>query len=175
MGLNRFGGGAGGLKYLLATLLFQAYPFPQATAYRASLEYTGELLDAGKWVLIFPEGRVAPERSMRRFRGGVGALAENTGAPVYPVAISGVRDLFNEQEGEKDDAGSGNAAEKREIKKGEPGRTSGRKRRILPRRSRVRVAFGPPLYYEQGEEYDDFAARVRARVEELLEAGKPSA
>ncbi|MFW6180155.1 MAG: AMP-binding protein [Spirochaetota bacterium] len=138
---RRLAGLGHGLAYFLLCLLFQAYPFPQATAYRASMEYTGELLDLGRWVLLFPEGEVSAPGRVGRFRGGVGALAANTGVPVYPVALSGVREIFRDPETDA--------------------------RRLLPRRSRVRVAFGPPLEY-RGEDYGDFACRLREEVARLL-------
>jgi 1-acyl-sn-glycerol-3-phosphate acyltransferase len=163
MGLNRFDARfsrfsklenkarSGALKLLQAigygvvTFLFQTFPFPQGTAYRPSLEYTGELLDGGKWILIFPEGEVAPpgkprsrdnpDRSGRRFeeaaasrpgrfRGGVARIAENTGAPVIPAAI------------------------------GREGR-------------RVTVSYGAPLRYA-GEGYDAFAQKVQSAVNGML-------
>jgi len=134
------------IGYGVVTFLFQTFPFPQGIAYRPSLEYTGELLDRGRWILIFPEGEVAragktrsrddPDRLGRsfkeaaaasrpgRFRGGVGRIAENTGAPLIPAAI------------------------------GREGR-------------RVTVSYGAPLCYA-GEGYDAFAAKVRSAVKGML-------
>lgn len=80
--------------YVVITLLFQTFPFPQGTAYRASLEYTGELLDAGFWILIFPEGEVSRDGNLKPFRGGTALLSENTGADVYPVFIDGMQKLL---------------------------------------------------------------------------------
>ncbi|MFW6138862.1 MAG: AMP-binding protein [Spirochaetota bacterium] len=77
-------------SYCLITFLFQTYPFPQTTAYRASMEYSGELLDRGYWLLIFPEGRTSPDGTIRKFRGGISAIADNTSAPVVPVGITGM-------------------------------------------------------------------------------------
>jgi 1-acyl-sn-glycerol-3-phosphate acyltransferase/acyl carrier protein len=76
-----------GAGYFLVTLLFQTFPFPQGTAYRPSLEYTGELLDGGLSILIFPEGEVSRSRQPRKFRGGIAKIAELTEAPVLPVGI----------------------------------------------------------------------------------------
>jgi len=108
MGLNRFGarftdfastrpGSASrlrvflhGLAYFIVTLLFQTYPFPQGSAYRPSLEYTGELLDRGHWILIFPEGEVSPDGKVRSFKKGIGMIAERTGADILPVSIDGM-------------------------------------------------------------------------------------
>jgi long-chain acyl-CoA synthetase len=82
------------LAYYLVTLLFQAYPFPQGAAYRPSLEYTGELLDAGLWILIFPEGRVSETGDMNRFKGGISLLAEKTGVPVFPIGVRGMHEIL---------------------------------------------------------------------------------
>jgi long-chain acyl-CoA synthetase len=83
-----------GLAYYLITFLFQTYPFPQGAAYRASLEYTGELLDEGHWILIFPEGEISETDDINRFRGGIYVIAEKTGVPVYPVRIKGMRQIL---------------------------------------------------------------------------------
>jgi long-chain acyl-CoA synthetase len=89
--LKRFLNGA---AYYIVTFLFQTYPFPQGTAYRASLEYTGELLDGGHWILIFPEGEISETGEIGNFRGGISLIAEKTGAPVYPVRIKGMSKVF---------------------------------------------------------------------------------
>ncbi len=83
-----------GFGYFLITFLFQTYPFPQGTAYRGSLEYTGELLDTGCWILIFPEGEVSKTGDIGHFRGGISLLAEQTGSPVFPVHIKGMSRLL---------------------------------------------------------------------------------
>jgi long-chain acyl-CoA synthetase len=108
MGLNRFGarftdfastrpGSASrfrvflhALAYFIVTLLFQTYPFPQGAAFRPSLEYTGELLDRGHWILIFPEGEVSPDGKVRSFKKGISMIAERTGADILPVSIDGM-------------------------------------------------------------------------------------
>jgi long-chain acyl-CoA synthetase len=87
-GLMRFLHGA---AYFLVTLLFQTFPFPQGTAYRPSLEYTGELLDRGLSILIFPEGEVSRSPRPRGFRAGIAKIAELTEAPVLPVGIKWVK------------------------------------------------------------------------------------
>ena len=76
-----------GAAYFLVTFLFQTFPFPQGTAFRPSLEYTGELLDRGMSILIFPEGEVSRPRGRRSFRSGIAKIAELTEAPVLPVGI----------------------------------------------------------------------------------------
>jgi long-chain acyl-CoA synthetase len=82
------------LSYGLISLLFQTFPFPQGTAFRPSLEYTGELLDEGHWVLIFPEGRVSRNGDIGTFRGGVSLIAQKTEAPVLPVLLQGMDEVL---------------------------------------------------------------------------------
>ena len=64
----------------------------------ASRENLHRLLDAGEWVLVFPEGtegivKPLPERyRLRHFHTGFVVEALRTGAPVIPVAIDGPDD-----------------------------------------------------------------------------------
>jgi len=83
-----------GVLYMIVTLLFNTFPFPQSTAYRPSFEYSGELIDAGFWILLFPEGMVSQTGEMGSFRGGVSLLAERTGVPVLPVCIQGMHSVL---------------------------------------------------------------------------------
>jgi len=116
MGLNRFGARFAGyatepagnedrngyrinrffasLAYWTVTLLFQSYPFPQGSAYRPSLEYTGELLDAGRWVLVFPEGEVSSDGRVHTFKKGIGMIAAQTKSRVYTVSIDGMEKVL---------------------------------------------------------------------------------
>lgn len=83
--------------YGMLTFLFQTFPFPQGTAFRPSLEYTGELLDAGLWILIFPEGSVSSDSRVGSFKGGVSLIAEKTSVPVIPVSIDGMHEVLPPQ------------------------------------------------------------------------------
>jgi len=112
MGLNRFGthfadfsskptgkksrlrGFLHGLAYSIVTLLFQTYPFPQGAAYRPSLEYTGDLLDRGHWILLFPEGEVSPDGTIHTFKKGIAMIAEQTGTDLFPVSIDGMYNVL---------------------------------------------------------------------------------
>jgi long-chain acyl-CoA synthetase len=80
--------------YGILTFLFQTFPFPQGSAFRPSLEYTGELIDEGLCILIFPEGRVSEDGSIGLFKGGVSLIAEKTGVPVIPVRIEGMQKVL---------------------------------------------------------------------------------
>ncbi len=88
--LSRFRSFLHGLAYGIVTLLFQTYPFPQGAAYRPSLEYTGELLDKGRWILIFPAGEVSPDGEIHRFKKGIGMIAEQTMTDISPASIDGM-------------------------------------------------------------------------------------
>jgi long-chain acyl-CoA synthetase len=90
-GIKRF---LAGLAYRTVTLLFQTYPFPQGAAYRPSLEYTGELLDAGRWVLFFPEGVVSSDGRVHGFKKGIGMIAAQTKSRVYTVCIDGMEKVL---------------------------------------------------------------------------------
>ncbi len=83
-----------GLLYMLAVLLFQAYPMPQRRGFRPSLEYTGELLDAGLWPLVFPEGRMTRDGKLLPFRKGIGLLVRETRAPVLPFWLEGLGQIL---------------------------------------------------------------------------------
>lgn len=55
-------------------------------ALRQVIHQGKERLEAGRWVVIFPEGtRVAPGQK-KKYSGGGGLLAHQTGCPVVPVA-----------------------------------------------------------------------------------------
>ncbi|MGQ9616533.1 MAG: AMP-binding protein [Spirochaetota bacterium] len=83
-----------GFLYHFITFLFQVYPFPQGAAYRPSLEYSGELLDSGCWILIFPEGRNSESGEVGHFKPGISIMAERTEVPVFPVAIKGMHKVL---------------------------------------------------------------------------------
>ena len=83
--------------YGMLTFLFQTFPFPQGAAFRPSLEYTGELIDAGLWILIFPEGSVSRDGRMGSFKGGVSLIAEKTSVPVITVSIDGMHEVLPPQ------------------------------------------------------------------------------
>jgi 1-acyl-sn-glycerol-3-phosphate acyltransferase len=57
--------------------------------YEKSLEKHISLLNSGKSVCIYPEGRRSPDAGLQKPKGGVIALAKATGAPIVPVAVSG--------------------------------------------------------------------------------------
>jgi 1-acyl-sn-glycerol-3-phosphate acyltransferase len=71
-----------------SALLGNAFPFAkQGAGVRDSLEYVQYMLEDGWHVLLFPEGKLTMIGPMQPFRGGVGLLAREAGAPVLPMRI----------------------------------------------------------------------------------------
>jgi len=83
------------IAYVIITFLFQTFPFPQITAFKPSLEFCGEIVDRGKWILIFPEGEVSKSGKMGSFKRGIEDIAKNTGIPVIPVGIFGMHNVLS--------------------------------------------------------------------------------
>ena len=52
-----------------------------------SLEFTGEYLDRGYSVLLFPEGLMTRGGKMLPFKKGIGFLALNMKVPIVPIKI----------------------------------------------------------------------------------------
>jgi long-chain acyl-CoA synthetase len=78
------------LKYSLVVSLFNVFPLPRRSGFRASFSYAGELIERGESVLIFPEGELTPDGSIAPFRAGIGLLASQLQVPVVPVRIDGL-------------------------------------------------------------------------------------
>ncbi len=84
-----------GLSYTLALALFNAYPLPRRlSGARRALHYSGELIDAGYSILIFPEGTRSETGELLPFRPGVGLMARRLGVTIIPIRIEGLWDLF---------------------------------------------------------------------------------
>jgi long-chain acyl-CoA synthetase len=80
------------LGYRLVTALFNVFPLPQLSGFRESFRYTGESIDRGYSVLIFPEGEVnnSENGEMAAFQSGIGVLAQNLRIPIVPMRLDGV-------------------------------------------------------------------------------------
>jgi long-chain acyl-CoA synthetase len=77
--------------YQLLALLFNAFPVPQTeTGTLESVRYTGELVEEGWSILIFPEGERTLTGAIGRFYPGVGMMASRLRIPVVPIRLSGV-------------------------------------------------------------------------------------
>ena len=81
--------------YALALALFNAFPLPQQlSGARRALHYSGELIDAGYSILLFPEGTRTETGELLPFRPGVGLMARQLGVPVVPVRLRGLFEIF---------------------------------------------------------------------------------
>ena len=92
-GAGFFRGWLDRLDYFLIVALFNVFPLPQHSGYRASFDYAGASADRGYSVLIFPEGRRTPDGKLSPFRAGIGLLAKRLNLPVVPVRIDGLYEL----------------------------------------------------------------------------------
>jgi long-chain acyl-CoA synthetase len=76
--------------YWLLTALFNVFPLPRAKGFRRSFAHAGEAMDRGYSVLIFPEGSRSHTGHINAFRPGIGLLAEQSHAPILPIALVGL-------------------------------------------------------------------------------------
>ena len=83
-----------GLGYMIITALFNTYPLARTSGFRAALEYTGELLDAGWCPLIFPEGALSLSGQIEPFKAGIGLIAASMQVPVVPIRLRGLEAIL---------------------------------------------------------------------------------
>jgi 1-acyl-sn-glycerol-3-phosphate acyltransferase len=77
-------------------LFWNAIPLPRSEQAVQALKKCSDLLTKGKTVVIFPEGtRNRLNDGLLPFKPGLGFLAVNNQVPVIPVAINGVRGVWN--------------------------------------------------------------------------------
>jgi long-chain acyl-CoA synthetase len=79
--------------YWLLTALFNVFPLPRLRGFKRSFAHTGEALDRGYSVLVFPEGTRSHSEEMGAFRQGIGLLAAQSRVPVLPIALMGLATL----------------------------------------------------------------------------------
>jgi long-chain acyl-CoA synthetase len=100
-------------------------------------------LTHGRVLILFPEGERSIDGSVKRFKKGAPILSRHLGVPIVPVAIKGAHEVW-------------------------PRGGAFNWRGMLPwRRSRVRLTFGEPMQFGDGETYAAAAARLRAAVEAM--------
>jgi long-chain acyl-CoA synthetase len=83
----------GPIYYFLLTALFNVFPLPRSRDFQRSFAHTGEALDHGFNVMIFPEGTRSAFGQLARFRPGIGLLVRQSHVPVLPVAIRGLGEM----------------------------------------------------------------------------------
>jgi long-chain acyl-CoA synthetase len=84
------------LNYVLAALVFNAFPLPQReSGAREALRYAGDLASDGNCILIFPEGKRTDAGEIQPFQPGVGMLASRLRLPVIPVRLVGLERVLH--------------------------------------------------------------------------------
>ena len=68
-------------------------PLPRRRDFQRSFAHSGEALDRGYNVLVFPEGTRSDSGDLAPFRPGIGLLVKQAHAPVLPAALIGVGEL----------------------------------------------------------------------------------
>jgi long-chain acyl-CoA synthetase len=79
--------------WLLLTALFNVFPLPRQRDFQRSFAHTGQALDRGFHVIVFPEGTRSPDGTLADFRPGIGLLVKQSSTAVLPVALCGLGDL----------------------------------------------------------------------------------
>ncbi len=110
---------------------------------RAALKTSLAALEAGRAVLVFPEGTRSTDGNVQEFRAGVALMALRSGAPVLPISIDGTRRIW------------GKGMKRPRIGAGP-----------------VRIVFGEPVKYERPAKAEDVAADLRRRVLDLRGNGQ---
>jgi 1-acyl-sn-glycerol-3-phosphate acyltransferase len=64
-------------------------------AAKASIAAAGDALRSGLNILVFPEGTRSKDGRLQSFKKGPFFLAEETKAPIVPIAISGTQDMMS--------------------------------------------------------------------------------
>jgi 1-acyl-sn-glycerol-3-phosphate acyltransferase len=78
-------------------LIFRAYhafPVVRHTADRAAVRWSLDLLKAGHALVIYPEGTRVESGVLAKPEPGAGFLAQKSGSPVLPVALTGTRECL---------------------------------------------------------------------------------
>jgi len=118
----------------LVTLLFNTYPFDRKRQIRGSLEHTGELIDKGWSILLFPEGRIPEPADAMVIKEGAGVLGVEMQVPIVPVKIEGTQVILPHHV------------------------------HFPKRRGRVTVRFGNPVWFKKGTLYQEATKRIQEEM-----------
>jgi long-chain acyl-CoA synthetase len=80
--------------FFFMTLGFNIYLLAHTRGVRQSFQYTGEHIDKGWNILMFPEGQRTLDGELQPFQEGVGILAGEMRVPVVPVYIEGLYEVL---------------------------------------------------------------------------------
>jgi long-chain acyl-CoA synthetase len=81
------------VAYVLVTGLFNVFPLPQLSGFRRSFRHSGEAVDRGYSVMVFPEGRRSDDETAQPFKSGAGLLWKELGTPALPVRLHGLGEI----------------------------------------------------------------------------------
>ena len=81
------------VEWFLGVSLLNLFPLPREAGFRDSFRFSGESVDRGYSILVFPEGRHTTDGKLRPFRSGIGLLVNNLHLPVVPMRIDGLFEL----------------------------------------------------------------------------------
>lgn len=81
------------IAWVLGSALLNIFPLPRQAGFRQSFAYTGDSVNRGYSVLVFPEGRHSPRGEILPFRAGIGILANHLRIPIVPMRIDGLFEL----------------------------------------------------------------------------------
>ena len=73
---------------------FNAYPFGSSIGTDKSLDFTGEMIDRGHSIILFPEGERTRDGKIHAFKSGIGYIVMNMKIPVVPVKIEGLFEIL---------------------------------------------------------------------------------
>jgi 1-acyl-sn-glycerol-3-phosphate acyltransferase len=73
---------------------YHSFPVVRHTADRAALRRAFDLLKAGQVLIIYPEGTRVESGVLASPEPGAGFIAQKSGSPVLPVALTGTRDCL---------------------------------------------------------------------------------
>lgn len=73
---------------------YNAYPFGATIGTEKSLEFTGEMLDRGYSIILFPEGERTLDGKIHEFKSGIGFIVANMKVDVVPIKINGLFEVL---------------------------------------------------------------------------------
>jgi len=124
-------------------MYFVGAAFPVETfggSVRRSMEQAADLLEQGSMLVLSPEGERSRDGELQEFKNGAALLAVETGVPVYPVKVSGYREIYPV-----------------------PGRDFD-----IPRRKGVlTLTFGRPLEFSRDMSYEDATKIMRDTIAKM--------
>ncbi len=101
-------------------------------------------LRRGEIVGVFPEATISPSFTLKAFKSGAARMAQEADVPLLPMALWGTQRLW----------------------------TKGRQRRLGRHNFPITMRIGQPMAADREESTERLTDRLRARVQELLEAAQ---